>query len=127
MKIGELAKRSGLSAHTIRYYEKIGLLPGADRDQSGHRDYDASILIWIEFLGRLKTTGMPISQMLRYAALRKLGPESDGQRQRLLEEHRDVVRAHVTELRACLEVLDAKIAGYASSSEKQDGKHNDGP
>lgn len=70
MKIGELVKRSGLSAHTIRYYERIGLLPHADRDQSGQRDYDASILIWIEFLDRLKTTGMPIREMLRYAALR---------------------------------------------------------
>jgi DNA-binding transcriptional MerR regulator len=49
MKIGELAKRSGLTAHTIRYYERIGLLPYADRNQSRHRDYDASILTWIEF------------------------------------------------------------------------------
>ncbi len=73
MKIGELAKRSGLSAHTIRYYERIGLLPYADRDQSSQRDYDASILIWIAFLGRLKTTGMPIREMLRYAALRESG------------------------------------------------------
>ena len=47
MKIGELAKRSGLTAHTLRYYEKIGLLPDADRDRSGHRDYDASALVWI--------------------------------------------------------------------------------
>ena len=55
MKIGELAKRSGLTAYTIRYYERIGLLPYADRNQSRHRDYDATILTWIEFLGRLKT------------------------------------------------------------------------
>ena len=68
MKIGNLAKRTGLSAHTIRYYERIGLLPRADRDSSGQRDYGASILVWIEFLGRLKTTGMPIREMLRYAA-----------------------------------------------------------
>jgi DNA-binding transcriptional MerR regulator len=47
MKIGELAKQSGLSAHTIHYYERIGLLPFADRDQSGQRDYDASIWVWI--------------------------------------------------------------------------------
>ena len=53
MKIGELAKRSGLSAHTIRYYERIGLLPYAHRDQSSHRDYDESILTWIEFVDRL--------------------------------------------------------------------------
>ncbi len=54
MKIGELAKRSGLSAYTIRYYERIGLLPYADRDRSSRRDYDPDILVWIEFLGRLK-------------------------------------------------------------------------
>jgi DNA-binding transcriptional MerR regulator len=50
MKIGELAKRSGLSTYTIRYYEQIGLLPYADRDRSRRRDYDISILTWIEFL-----------------------------------------------------------------------------
>ena len=52
MRIGELARRSGLSAHTIRYYERIGLLPYADRDRARRRDYDASILVWIEFIGR---------------------------------------------------------------------------
>lgn len=50
MKIGELAKRAELSAHALRYYERIGLLPRADRDASGQRDYDASILVWIGFL-----------------------------------------------------------------------------
>ena len=54
MKIGDLARRSGLSVHTIRYYERIGLLPRADRDASGHRDYDAAILTWIGFLDRIK-------------------------------------------------------------------------
>ena len=74
MKIGELAKRSGLSAHTIRYYERIGLLPYAHRDHSSHRDYDESILTWIEFVDRLRETGMPIREMLRYAALRERAP-----------------------------------------------------
>ena len=120
MKIGELAKRSGLTAHTIRYYERIGLLPDADRDPSGHRDYDASVLVWIEFLGRLKTTGMPIRQMLRYAALRQQGKSTEPQRQQLLEQHRDAVRRHVLELQSCLDVLDTKIAGYAGGDEKED-------
>ncbi|CAN7661148.1 MerR family transcriptional regulator [Pararhizobium sp. LjRoot255] len=118
MKIGELAKRSGLSAHTIRYYERIGLLPHADRDQSGQRDYDASILIWIEFLDRLKTTGMPIRGMLRYAALRERGVGTEAERSALLEQHRERVRAHVTELQACLLVLDTKIAGYAGKEQR---------
>jgi len=85
MKIGELAKRSGLTAHTIRYYERIGLLPYANRDRSNQRDYDASILIWIEFLGRMKTAGMPIREMLRYASLRARGVATAAERRELLE------------------------------------------
>jgi DNA-binding transcriptional MerR regulator len=118
VKIGELAKRSGLSAHTIRYYERIGLLPYADRDRSSQRDYDASILIWIEFLGRLKTTGMPIREMLHYAALRERGVGTETERRALLEQHRERVRAHVAELQNCLLVLDTKIAGYAGLEER---------
>lgn len=115
MKIGELAKRSGLSAHTLRYYERIGLLPYADRDRWGQRDYDASILNWIEFIGRLKTTGMPIREMLAYAALRERGAGTEAERRRLLEQHRERVRARLANLSECLTVLDTKIAGYAGT------------
>ena len=125
MKIGDLAKRSGLSAHTLRYYERIGLLPYADRDRSGQRDYDAAILTWIAFLGRLKTTGMPISEMLRYAALRAEGAVTGPARRQLLEDHREQVREHVAELQACLLVLDTKIAGYPGGSKRM--KKNDAP
>ena len=118
MKIGELAKRSGLSAHTLRYYEKIGLLPYAERDSSSQRDYDASILVWIEFLGRLKTTGMPIREMLRYASLRERGVETEAERCAMLEQHRESVRAHASELAACLLVLDKKIAGYLDLTQR---------
>lgn len=121
MKIGELARRSGLSAHTIRYYERIGLLPYAERDSSSQRDYDASILIWIEFLGRLKTTGMPIRDMLRYAALRERGVETQAERCAMLEQHRESVRAHANELAACLLVLDTKISGYIDQAQRING------
>ncbi|MBX8564906.1 MerR family transcriptional regulator [Pseudomonas cichorii] len=118
MKIGELAERTGLSAHTIRYYERIGLLPYARRDGSSQRDYDPSILVWIEFLGRLKTTGMPIREMLRYANLRERGAETEAERCEMLEQHRESVRAKVAELSACLLVLDTKIAGYGDQAQR---------
>lgn len=118
MKISDLAKRCGLSAHTLRYYERIGLLPYADRDRSGQRDYDASILAWIEFLGRLKTTGMPIRDMLRYARLAEGGNDTFCQRRRMLEEHRKHVQAHMADLEACLRILDGKIASYAEAEER---------
>lgn len=98
MKIGDLAKRTGLSTHTLRYYERIGLLPYADRDRSGQRDFDASILTWIAFLGRLKTTGMPIRDMLRYAALRDDGEATGPARRQMLENHREQVRTQIAEL-----------------------------
>lgn len=118
MKIGELARRTGLTAHTIRYYERIGLLPYADRDRSRQRDYDASILTWIEFLGRLQATGMPIRERLRYAALREQGAGTEPARRELLERHRARVRARAADLNACLLVLDAKIGGYAEAEQR---------
>lgn len=118
MKIGELARRSGLSAHTIRYYERIGLLPYADRNVSGQRDYDASMLNRIGFLDRLKTTGMPIREMLQFASLMEPGANTQAERRKLLEHHRERVRAHLGELQACLLVLDTKIAGYADAEQR---------
>ncbi len=120
MKIGDLARHTGLTAHTIRYYERIGLLPRARRDGSKQRDYDPSILIWIEFIGRLKTTGMPIADMLTYAALRDAGPHTANERSQLLQVHRERVRAYVADLQVCLLTLDAKIETYAKSQPRTD-------
>jgi len=124
LKIGDLAKKSGLSAHTIRYYERIGLLPYAFRDPSGRRDYDAKILIWIEFLNRLKTTGMPIRDMLRYAGLRERGDETEIERRELLVEHRNKAHAHVSDLQNNIRMLDIKIASYAGTNEEDKGHDN---
>lgn len=112
MTIGELARRTGLSAYTIRYYERIGLLPYAPR--AGYRrDYDATILTWIAFLLRLKATGMPLREMLRYAALREKGIGTETERRLILERHRAAVKKQLAGLKACLLILDDKIAGYA--------------
>ena len=116
MKIGELATRTGLSTHTLRYYERIGLLPRAARGRSSQREYDTSILPWIAFLGRLRTTGMPIRDMVRYAALRARGAGTEAERRELFVAHRTRVRSHVAELHACLSALDTKIAGYAGQT-----------
>jgi DNA-binding transcriptional MerR regulator len=118
MKIGELARLSGLPVTTLRYYEQIGLLPYVLRDRSKQREYDASILTWIAFLGRLKATGMPIAEMLRYAKLRELGPGTAAERRQLLEQHREKVRVRVSELQECLLILDAKIDHYAEAEQR---------
>ena len=87
MNIGQFAVLTGLSAHTLRYYEKIGLLQSVVRNASGHRDYAEKEAQWIEFINRLKETGMPLKQILTYAELRAQGDTTAGQRQQLLEQH----------------------------------------
>ncbi|TYB67735.1 MerR family transcriptional regulator [Nonomuraea sp. PA05] len=112
MTIQEAAQRSGLSAHTLRYYERIGLIHSVGRNSSGHRDYAEEDLRWLEFLTRLRTTGMPIADMCRYAELRRMGPETAGERRRMLELHRDRVSSRIAQLSQDLEVLDYKIDNY---------------
>lgn len=123
MKIGELATRTGLTAHTLRYYERIGLLPRAYRGSSKQRDYDPSIIVWIEFLLRLKTTNMPLKKMLHYAKLREAGSSTDAARAELLKAHRVVVKDHIAELQNCLKILDRKIEGYESASFQKEFPH----
>lgn len=110
--IQEAARRSGLSAHTLRYYERIGLIHRVERSSSGHREYSPPDLAWLDFLIRLRTTGMPIADMCRYAELRRRGPETSAARRRMLEDHRDQVRTRVAQLAEDLGVLDEKIDFY---------------
>ncbi|MEM9634450.1 MAG: MerR family transcriptional regulator [Pseudomonadota bacterium] len=112
MRIGDLAEKSGLSTDTLRYYEKIGLLPKALRDAGGRRVYDRTILRWIEFLDRLKATGMGIKDRLRYADLRTKGATSLTERREMLEIHRRKVSEDVSRLTEMLSVLDEKIDLY---------------
>lgn len=117
MKIGELADKSGLSIDTLRYYERIGLLPRALRDRSKQRVYDPKILIWVAFLSRLKATGMLLRDMVLYARLREQGAQTAPERCQILEDHRILVAAKLIETQQNLAMLDLKIADYKSQME----------
>lgn len=112
MRIGELSEKSSLSVDTLRYYEKIGLLPKPPRDGGGRRVYDVTVLRWIDFLDRLKATGMGIKDRLRYAELRGRGTASLTPRREMLEAHREKVTADLRRLTETLGVLDDKIDLY---------------
>nr|WP_321445805.1 MerR family transcriptional regulator [uncultured Cohaesibacter sp.] len=112
MKIGDLASLSGLSVHTIRYYEKVGLLPKAHRDGGGQRQYGTEITKWLRFLGHLKATGMGIADMVRYAQLRAQGPQTAKERRLMLEEQQQKVIDQIATLQATLPILEHKIALY---------------
>jgi DNA-binding transcriptional MerR regulator len=104
--IHQVAEHTGLTEHTLRYYERIGLLDSVGRAQSGHRRYSDADVQRIEFLNRLRATGMPIRQMLEYV---QGGPEARGA---LLEAHRERVLSQMEELQQSLERIEGKIAMY---------------
>jgi DNA-binding transcriptional MerR regulator len=111
--IAEAAERTGVSTHTLRYYERIGALrEPPERAPSGHRRYTERDMSWIVLLTRLRSTGMPIATMLRYAELAREGDATAADRKALLLAHRAAVAAHVEELQRDLAVIDRKIAGY---------------
>ncbi|AFQ48005.1 MerR family transcriptional regulator [Burkholderia cepacia] len=136
LTIGQVAELTGVSTHTLRYYEQAGLLRAISRTAAGHRLYAPADLDWLAFVMRLKATGMPIAQMQQFAALRAQGESTFGARRRLLVAHRDGVRAHIAELQASLDAIGDKIAYYetqereterraqpSQSSSEQDGHH----
>lgn len=115
LTVGEAAAKVGLTTHTLRWYERIGLLDDVPRDSAGHRRYRAKDLNWLMLLIRLRATGMPVKDMVRYTELVRIGEGTELERQELLEQHRARVLAHIAELRADLAVIEMKINGYARS------------
>jgi DNA-binding transcriptional MerR regulator len=112
LTVGQVATLTGLSTHTLRWYERVGLLEGVARDASGHRQYTQVDLRRLVLLMRLRATGMPVSEMQRYAELARAGAATDLERMQLLEVHRDRVLSHITDLHRDLDVINSKIAGY---------------
>jgi DNA-binding transcriptional MerR regulator len=112
LTIQEVVRATGLSAHTLRYYERIGLIHPIDREQNTHRRYTASDVGWIEFLTKLRTTGMSIKDMQRYAKLQRRGDETLPERLEMLKSLRDRVEAHMDELNEHLKLIYHKIEIY---------------
>jgi DNA-binding transcriptional MerR regulator len=107
--ISEVAGFTGLSAHTLRWYERIGLMPHVYRSHTGQRRFSNRDLDWLAFVGKLRLTGMPVADMVRYAELVRLGDETFDERRELLERTRRDVLARIAELQDTVAVLDHKI------------------
>ncbi|MFM0434068.1 MerR family transcriptional regulator [Paraburkholderia aspalathi] len=115
LTIGEVAATIGVSTHTLRYYEQAGLIRAVGRTQAGHRLYSPADLDWLQFVMRLKATGMPIAGMQAFAALRAEGQSTVGERRDLLVAHRDAVLARIAELQSNLGAIIDKIAYYETA------------
>jgi DNA-binding transcriptional MerR regulator len=112
LTISEAARESGLSAYTLRYWERAGLLEPVSRNGSGHRRYAEQDLERIKFLTKLRATGMPIRQVRRYAELLNGGDDTEEERLALLESHREAVQAHLEETAGHLDLIEWKIDLY---------------
>ncbi|THA54168.1 MerR family transcriptional regulator [Streptomyces sp. A1136] len=117
--ISEVEARTGLTQHTLRWYERIGLMPHVDRSHSGQRRFTDKDLDWLAFVGKLRTTGMSVADMVRYAELVREGEHTIDQRRELLERTRREVRARLSEMKDALAVLDYKIDLYAGKAVRQ--------
>ncbi|CAL9438189.1 MerR family transcriptional regulator [Streptomyces albus] len=111
--ISEVAAFTGLSAHTLRWYERIGLMPHVDRSHTGQRRFSNRDLDWLELVGKLRLTGMTVADMVRYAEMVREGETTIPARKALLEATRQDVLSRIAELRDTLAVLDYKIDHYA--------------
>lgn len=113
LTIAEAARRTGVTAHTLRYYERAGLVvTPVDRTSGGRRRYHQLDLDWIKVCTRLRATGMPIKTIRRYAQLVTAGHGNEPERLALMEAHRAEVLAKLAELQENLELIDHKIDVY---------------
>jgi DNA-binding transcriptional MerR regulator len=112
LTIREAAARTGITTHTLRYYERIGLVLPVARAWSGHRRYAEADLRWLELLKKLHATDMPIRRMLEYARLARRGESTVAARRALLDEHRRDIEAKLEKLESTLSLIKKKIAIY---------------
>ena len=112
LHIGDIARRTGRSIHTIRWYESQGLIPGVVRDRGGRRVYGEFHVGWLDLMERLRHTGMSIRQMRAYTALVKQGAATLPQRRALLAAHQRHVCENIAHWTAALALIDAKVEFY---------------
>ncbi len=114
LSIGDVAGRTGLSVHALRYYEREGLLlsPRVPRGSGGHRRYTPEDVRWLEICLRLRASGMPLAEIRRYAELVREGPGNEKERLELLRAQQRRVEDQLAELSECLEIIGHKVVVY---------------
>ena len=125
LNIREMSDQTGISAHALRYYEKIGLLQDVPRSNSGYREYSERHLQWITFVKRLRATGMPIREIQKYFELMQRGDETVLERLELLENHEQAICTQLGELEENLERIRYKICMYKEMMSESALKNGD--
>ena len=121
-KISEVSKLVNLNQHTLRYYEKIGLIKTLKKDDSGNRIYTTADITWIKFLIKLKHTGMKLSEMQKYSELRYAGDSTVRERRELLEKQQKELEMEIMELQSTHKYVEEKIEYYKKMESEINGK-----
>ena len=115
MKIAEVSDRYGLSSDTLRYYERIGLIPPVTRNESGIRDYGELDIRRVEFVKCMRSAGLPIEVLIEYVGLVQQGDQTVEARRKILKEQRGLLAARMQEMQKTLDILDHKIEVYENA------------
>jgi len=112
MKIAEVSEQSGISTDTLRYYERVGLIPHVNRNESGIRDYNELDLRRVDFIKCMRSAGLPVEVLIEYVGLVQQGDETIEARKEILKEQRELLAARMREMQKTLDILDHKIEVY---------------
>ncbi len=112
MTIAEVSKQYDISADTLRYYERIGLIPPVPRTQGGIRDYDEAACKWVELMKCLRAAGVQIEALVEYTALAQQGDSTQAQRKAILLEQREQLEGRIAEMQQSLDRLNKRIQWY---------------
>lgn len=122
MKIMEVSEQYEISTDTLRYYERIGLIPPVNRNKSGIREYAEIDIQRIEFIKCMRSAGLPIEVLIEYIGLVQKGDQTTNARKEILKEQRKLLAARIKEMQKTLDLLDYKIAGYENAVLKKEKK-----
>lgn len=120
MKIGEVSQKYNISTDTLRFYEKVGLIPPVNRNQSGIRDFSEADLKRVEFIKCMRGAGLPIEALTQYMNLVMQGDKTIEARKEILIDQRDLLAARIQEMQKTLDLLDYKIKVYEEALLKKE-------
>jgi MerR family transcriptional regulator, aldehyde-responsive regulator len=120
MKIAEVSEQYGLSSDTLRYYERVGLIPPVNRNESGIRDYNKLDLRRVEFIKCMRSAGLPVDVLIEYVGLVQQGDKTIEARKEILKEQRELLLARMKEMQTTLDVLNRKIEVYENAVLKKE-------
>lgn len=115
MKIADVSEKYGISSDTLRYYERVGLIPPVNRNENGIRDYNELDLRRVDFIKCMRSAGLPVEVLIDYVALVQQGDETIEARKEILIEQRDLLVARMKEMQKTLDLLNYKIEVYENA------------